>query len=178
MGSTKGGTGQGDSPRPTAPDARYDRCLRPSGVLALRWRIFDGEKHSRPNRNCLPWGRLDPSARRPRALARCIYPMTLPPSSGSGSCSVRTLPVAAAFARTRSTGNALRMTRSSRTRMAGSWILQLPQQGPKASRGFLRYLEAELPGDLADHRYQGTESGFGEGYPIAPAALSSRYHGE
>jgi hypothetical protein len=30
----------------------------------------------------------------------------------------------------------------------------------------------------ADHRHQGTESGFNEGHPVAPPALASRHHGE
>jgi hypothetical protein len=50
------------------------------------------------------------------------YPMDLPPSSGSGSWSVRNLPVGAASVRARPTRNPHRTTLCSRMRTAGSWI--------------------------------------------------------
>ena len=61
------------------------------------------------------------------------------------------------------------------------WVLgylQLPQQSIEALRGVFGNPEAKLPGDPADHRHTSTESGVGEGHPIPPAALASRYHGE
>jgi len=56
--------------------------------------------------------------------------------------------------------------------------IQLQEPGFDPPGGVAGESEAELPGDPAHHRHEGTKPRFGEGHPVAPVALASRHHHE
>ena len=150
-------------------------ALRPSELFAIRWRSFDDE-NTLSITETVYRRKIRPFGKTPGSLTKVHLPDGLPPSSGSGSWSVRTFlweqpvqdePIRNPHRTTFMFPNA-----------DGGFLdpANFRYRVLKPLRGGVGTSQAELPGAPADDRYQSTETGVSEGCSIAPAALTSGYH--